>query len=142
MKANGDLSPEQKTRLLVNGVESVRRTSLGILSGVTVTAVLERTLHECKDKHAVLAAITVDASGLDFRHFFEYARDQKTEVIQLALQDWLLEILDVFGKITADILTKYLHKELMTVTPDSVAPVLEAPAPRTLSITSKKREKK
>ncbi|MES2964575.1 MAG: hypothetical protein V4760_11845 [Bdellovibrionota bacterium] len=144
MKANAGLSPEQKTRLLVNAVEAVRRRSLGILSGVTVAAVLERTLLECKEKHPVLASITGNVNELDFHSFGEQARAQKAEDVQRALEDWLLEILDVFGKITADILTKYLHQELMTVTcePATKPPAPEPQASRTLSFAKKNRERK
>ncbi len=113
---NSDISSDQKIHLLGAAVQAICRKSLETLSRVTVRAVVDRTLHECKEKFPALIKVTIDDEGLNFDLFFDHIHQSKDIEIENSLEYLLLELLEVFGKITAEILTKYLHQELMRVT--------------------------
>ncbi len=113
------LSTYDLTLLYIKAVLTIRKRALSTLSGVTVTAVVHRTLFECKEKFPVLEDIANDSNGLDFGKFIDQLNRNNPELAQKALQELLVVLLDVFGKITADILTKYLHQALMNVSPTS-----------------------
>lgn len=118
-KKNAGISSNDLTRLQIKAIQAVRLRSLATLSGVTVSAVIDRTLIETKEKFPILSGITIDAEGMHFLKLIEHTPNSQTDELQRALQELLIELLDVFGKITADILTKYLHQELMNVTADT-----------------------
>ncbi len=140
-KLNPDLSPEEMTQLLIKAILAVRLRSLKTLSGVTVTAVIDRTIKSSKEKFEIFSEVSCDSSGI----FFESITDHSDLIQDLdtheALQDLLIELLDVFGKITAEILTKYLHQELITVTLVTVTQQQDFSKNPSFSIV-KNREKK
>ncbi|MEK6555061.1 MAG: hypothetical protein AABZ31_07470 [Bdellovibrionota bacterium] len=68
--------------------------------------------------------------------------DSKPNDVQEALQELLLELLEVFGRITAEILTKNLHQELMTVTNQTSPKDLEPQAALSLGLARKNRDQK
>lgn len=129
------------TRLFIKAIQAVRQRSLSTLSRVTVAAVLERILYESKEKFPLLSPIVSDADGLHFNDFFEQVPSSKTEDLNNALEELLLEILEVFGKITAEILTKYLHQELMTVTNPNMSLVPESQSTQKTDTTTNRARK-
>ncbi len=139
---NSGLSPSDQTQLFILGLQAVRTRALMTLSGVTVSAVIDRTLHECQEKHPALSFVATDALGLRFGKVADQNLKFSAPDIHLCLQEFLIELLDVFGKITADILTKNLHQELMRVTIQSIPVVNEMPLVLTLVPANKKKEQK
>ena len=115
-KKNSGLSDKELPRLFINGILAVRSRSLGTLSNVTVTVVVDRVLLECQERFSILSHLSSDSQGIHFDKFSVHIEDSKPREIQDALEELLLELLEAFGKITADILTKNLHKELMATT--------------------------
>jgi hypothetical protein len=118
----GILSTAERNQLFMLAIQAVRRRALLTLSGITVGLVIERTLHECKQNFPILSDVTSEARGLEFDKVLHDVQILKSEKFQEALQELLISLLDVFGKITAEILTKYLHHELMRVNIDSLDP--------------------
>ena len=127
--------------LFVNAIQAVHKRSLNTLSKVTVGAVVDRTLHECQEKFPLLSKISSEPDGLHFTHFFDQIQKVKQQEVQDSLEYLLIELFEIFGKITAEILTKYLHQELMTVTYESAK--IKSESPEFVSSNSvKNREKK
>lgn len=142
MKKNSALSDPELTQLLINGILAIRSKSLATLSNVTVTAVIDRILLECQEHFSVLSQITNDSKGLNFKDFSSKLMDFKPSETQEALKEFLLELLEVFGNITADILTISLHKDLMTVTHQASSKEREPEAAVSLSLARKNRDQK
>lgn len=139
---NNGLSDKDRNQLFINGILAVRQKSLGTLSSVTVTAVIDRILIECQERFSVLSEIRNDSEGLHFNKFADHLMNLKPSEIQDALQELLLELLEVFGKITADILTKNLHKELMNITCQTSHQDLEPQLTLSLGLARKNRDQK
>ena len=118
-KKNANFSSDQMIHLFVNAIQAVHKRSLNTLSNVTVGAVVDRTLHECKEKFPLLSKISSAPDGLQFDHFFDQMQKIEQQEAQDSLEYLLIELLEIFGKITAEILTKYLYQELMTVTSEN-----------------------
>ncbi|MBC7457684.1 MAG: hypothetical protein H7235_05360 [Bdellovibrionaceae bacterium] len=134
-KKNCKFSSDQKIHLYINAIQAVLKRSLNTLSSITVNAVVDRTLHECKVKFPLLSKISTEPDGLHFNYFFDQLQKAQQQEAQDSLEHFLIELLEIFGKITAEILTKYLHQELMTVTYENTKTELKS-----LSITN--RDKK
>lgn len=139
---NSGLSNKELIQLFINGILAVRRRSLGTLSNVTVTAVIDRILLECQERFSVLSEIKNDSEGLHFSKFSDQIMDFKSNDVQEALQELLLELLEVFGNITADILTKNLHQELMIITHQTSPKDLEPQPALSLGLARKNRDQK
>lgn len=115
-KKNEGLPPRELTLLYLKAIRMVYERSLQTLSRITVGAVIDRTLFECQERFPILAEVSTEEGVPQFAQFIGRTENSEPAVIQRALEDYLVELLSVFGKITADILTKYLHQELMKVT--------------------------
>lgn len=139
---NIGLSDKELIQLFINGILSVRRRSLATLSNVTVTVVVDRVLLESQERFSILSEIKNDSGGLHFNKFLDAINDFKPKDVQDALQEFLLELLEVFGKITAEILTKNLHQELMTVANKTAPKDVEPKEALSLSLARKNRDQK
>lgn len=140
-KLNQGLSSEEMNQLLIKAILAVRLRSLKTLSNVTVTAVIDRTIRTAKENFSILSEVSSDDTGIHFGPLLDQLTEAEKSEVQVVLQDLLIELLDVFGKITAEILTKYLHQELMTVTLETVIKQIDPSKKPKLGIV-KNREKK
>ncbi len=140
-KLNQGLSSEEMNQLLIKAISALRLRSLKTLSNVTVTAVTDRTIRTAKENFSILSDVSSDDTGIHFGPLLDQLTEAEKSEAQVALQDFLIELLDVFGKITAEILTKYLHQELMTVTLHTVVTQIDPSKKPRLGIV-KNREKK
>lgn len=115
----GSLSVEPLLRLFEKAFHVLEQRSLATLSSVTVLVVIDRALHESQLKFPVLEKLIITPEGIKFSALVSSAaaNDQLRE----ALSALLIELLNVLGNITADILTPALHSELLTVTANSIA---------------------
>lgn len=138
---NGSLTAVDLVISFIEAIQAIRKRTLLTLSNVTVCAVIDRTLFECKEKYPILTEITNNSEGLNFEKFQNQIHDSSLADRQNALQELLIELLEVFGKITADILTKYLIQELMTVNLESIQKNSNAQTVRKLS-SIKNRDQK
>lgn len=140
-KLNQGLSSEEMNQLFIKAILAVRLRSLKTLSNVTVTAVIDRTIRKAKEIFSILSEVSSDDTGIHFGPLLNQLTEAEKSEVQAVLQDLLIELLDVFGKITAEILTKYLHQELMTVTLETVIKQIDPSKKPRLGIV-KNREKK
>jgi hypothetical protein len=141
-KSRAGLAPHEAISLLMNAIHAIRKRSVATLSNVTVTAVIDRTLHEAKEIHPALSDVKVDSAGIHFQVFLNRANALTPDQAEAALQYFLIELLDVFGKITAEILTKYLYQELLTVTHEMEASQVQSTSPGAVALVKKNREQK
>ncbi len=109
------LGPEPLLHLYANAIEAIERRSLATLSSVTVKVVVDRVLHELSPKYSVLFGAVIEADRLNLKPMLEKNHSLHTEQTREALRAVLLKLLNVFGNITADVLTVPLHLELMEV---------------------------
>lgn len=109
------LSVEKRIQLFEKAIQVVEQRSRLTLSSVTVMVVINRALFECKEKFPLLSEIKVESKGLNLEGFRRQSDSKKPEQRSDALRYFLIEILTVFGNITADVLTAPLYKALMDV---------------------------
>ena len=136
-----DVSEKELPKLYAKAIQAIERRSLGTLSSVTVLVVVDRVIHETKEKFPLLNRIKTVSNGIDFSALFE-ATDVGSVELQQALRELLIELLSVLGNITADVLTSPLHKELMGVTNERLLFVAEPTALRSVQSVNLKREQK
>jgi hypothetical protein len=111
-KANG-LSPGEKASLLESALQVTIERAMQTLSGVTLMVVLDRVLHQSIDKFSILSEVKIENNKFNFIELMANEKNHGPEEILEALRYLLIELLRVLGRITADILTAPLHKELL-----------------------------
>ena len=126
LKNTAGLPPEKLVRLFEIAIQAIEQRSLTTLSSVTVMVVLDRALHQSKEIFPLLAAVTLDPKGVRLDGIIANSGHHKPEELQAALRHLLVEILSVFGNITAEVLTVPLQKELSKITCESVLKTPEA----------------
>ncbi len=132
-----NVSSAELPQLYAKAIQAIERRSLSTLSRVTVLVVVDRAIHETKEKFPILVQLKVGSECLEFDDLFD-SPNVNLDELKNALRELLIELLNVFGNITADILTRPLHKELMDVT--SERPLLVT-VPHTLhSINAAKKK--
>ena len=107
------LSADQHVRLLEKAIRAIELRAGITLSVVTLTLILDRVLHESHEKYSLLSEASIQTNSLNFEKLHHL---YKPEDLFVPLRYLLVELLTVLGRITADILTTPLHKELLKVT--------------------------
>lgn len=101
-------------------IQAVELRSLVTLSSVTVKVVIDRALHESLGKYPLLSWVSVEPERLDLSRLIGQCESYDPSEVRQALQFLLIEVLNVLGNITAEVLTPALHTELLRVTAESV----------------------
>ena len=107
------LNSDQHVRLLEKAIRAIELRAGTTLSVVTLTLILDRVLHESKEKYPLLSEAFIETNRLSFEKIYNH---HKSEHLLEPVRYVLVELLTVLGRITADILTTPLHKELLKVT--------------------------
>ena len=107
------LTSDQHVRLLEKAIQAIKQRAGITLSAVTLTLIIDRVLHESKDKYPLLSEASIESNRLSFEKMLIH---HKSEYLLEPIRYVLIELLTVLGRITADILTIPLHKELLKVT--------------------------
>lgn len=115
------LSAKMQVQLYAMAVEAIEIRSRNTLSSVTVLAVVDRVIHESKEKIPILFPVTIDSNGMNLSGLLETCEACKKADLSKALRFLLTELLTILGDITADILTDPLHQELKKVTSDQIS---------------------
>jgi len=115
MKNAQSVSSKELPQLYAKAIQAIEQRSLATLSRVTVSIVIDRALHEIKEKFPTLDQVKATPEGIDFSVLLG-TPDLNSNELKNAFREVLIELLNVFGNITGNILTGPLHKELMAVT--------------------------
>jgi hypothetical protein len=107
------LNSDQHLRLLEKAIRAIELRAGSTLSVVTLTLILDRVLHESKEKFPLLSEALIESNRLSFEKMHIH---HKSEDLLEPIRYVLVELLTVLGRITADILSTPLHKELLKVT--------------------------
>jgi hypothetical protein len=114
-KFKPDITLDQRIRLFELGINSIENRASTTLSSVTLLVILDRVLHQSRDKYSVLSCVSIELNSLKLRYKQSHNELASQELLE-ALRFLLVELLTVLGRITADILTIPLHNELLKVT--------------------------
>jgi hypothetical protein len=98
-----------------------RRTQVP-LGYVTVSAIVDRVLHDTSKHYPVLAALKTEGeSGVQFGDFQKSVTAGDGQQVRDGMRFFLLRLLTVLGNLTGQILTPALYSELDKVTLDDLA---------------------
>lgn len=114
-KAASHLSSVQHVQLLEKGIKAVEQRACQTLSRVTLLVILDRVFQKTKVRFPILLNVKLEESSLNF-NINSLFRNKESAQLILALRFFLIELLSVLGRITADILTIPLHEKLLKVT--------------------------
>lgn len=113
------ISSDQHVLMLEKAIRAIEHRALMTLSNVIVMVILDRVLHQGKEKFPLLAEAKLDVKNFISLEPLCTNKNHKNEELIAAFQYLLLDLLRVLGRITAEILTAPLHQELLKVTWDT-----------------------
>lgn len=117
-RAPRELPPEQRILRLERTFTAVWRRAAATLGEVTLTAILDRVLHDVRRRSPVLAALALDGGGIRWEKLRALAPGLDDGELREASRLALVELLTVLGRLTAEILTPALHAELLRTPED------------------------
>lgn len=110
-----NLTPLQHIQLLEKAIHKIEQRACITLGSITLMVILDRVLDEAHKKYPVLKEAKIESQKLSLRESIKN-QNQKLEDLSEALRFFLVELLRVLDRITAGILTKPLHNELLNIT--------------------------
>lgn len=112
------LSLDQQIHLLEKGILVVEQRALKTLSSIGLMVILDRVLHESIEKFDILCDAKIN-NGFSIEALLKSDKKLDLEKLIEGLRFFLIELLRVLGRLTAEILTKPLLNELQNVTFES-----------------------
>ena len=112
------LTLDQQVVLFEKGILAVEQRALKTLSSIGLMVILDRVLHQSIDKFDFLSEAKV-TNGFSIEALLESDKNINLEKLIEALRFFLIELLRVLGRLTAEILTQPLLRELQNVTFES-----------------------
>ena len=114
-KNTSGLPLTQRVILLEKAIHVIEQRALVTLSSITLEVILDRVLHQSVEKFPILSEVKLINKHPNFQELLNTGNHKPEELVE-ALRFFLIELITVLGRITADILTAPLHKELLKVT--------------------------
>ncbi|HXH75944.1 MAG TPA: hypothetical protein VNJ08_13315 [Bacteriovoracaceae bacterium] len=114
VKSMKGLSLDQQAILFDKAIHAIEKRALQTLSHVTLMVILDRVLHQSSQICPLFAKAKIESNSLSFEEVHKDPQYTSKERLE-AFRYLLVELLRVLGRITADILTAPLHKELLKV---------------------------
>lgn len=108
-------SSRELIELLELALNALCATAQKILGEVTLTAIVDRVLHEAVEGHPFLADLIFDSSSVSCKKVLEHANLPAEAETQRGLQFVLAEFLTVMGNLTAEILSPAFHGALSNI---------------------------
>ncbi len=111
-----DLGEGPHVQLFIRALDSIQNVARITLSRVTLKVIIDRVLHQSKAIYPMLGDVKIKDESLNFNDLLAQMDQYDPDLLIPALRHLLIELLSILGRITADILTGPLHKELLSVT--------------------------
>ncbi|QRK08952.1 hypothetical protein JQX13_01915 [Archangium violaceum] len=111
----GTLSQQELLDVYERALDALWRRAHMSLGEVSLMAIVDRVLHQGTDQFPHLAALKVETSGVQFGELRQVVSSLDRTLLEDSLSYLVIELLRVFGALTAEILTPGLHAELRKV---------------------------
>jgi hypothetical protein len=110
-----NLSSSDLAQLYVHCLNVLWQRSQMTIGSVTLCVIFDRVLHDCREKFPLLLHINIQPNGVVLDDYLRTHEAPLSEVTQ-AFRFLFIELINILGKFTADILTKALYLELFKIT--------------------------
>jgi len=126
-----DLPPQRQVAAFERGFTAVCRRAQRTLGEVTVSAIVDRVLHDASARFPLLAILKAEAdAGVRFGELRQSVKPEDIRQLREGMRAALILFLTVLGNLTADILTPALHRELHGTDVESLTPADDRPPRR------------
>lgn len=88
------------------------------LGHVTLTAIVDRVLHNAARRYPLLSTLALEESGLRVEGLRQRSASVDSAELKQAIRFTLVELLRVLGSLTAQVMTPALHAELAKLAPE------------------------
>jgi hypothetical protein len=113
------LPPERMIQAFEQGFGALWRRAHQTLGDVTLTAIVDRVLHNATQRYPILAAFRLEPTGLQWQGARDGVPNTQRDDVENGVRFILVEFLTVLGNLTANILTSSLHAELCKIVPEA-----------------------
>lgn len=93
-------------------LQTIWNRILPTLGRVTVMVIMERTLAITHKKYPPISHLQVTNHGISFTELQQHVDDVEHEVLRLALNDLIVNLIDILAMLTGNILVEQLVKEI------------------------------
>ena len=110
------LTPGQMVSAFEQGFTALWRRAARTLGEVTVSAIVDRVLHDVSATFPLLSGLKVqNGVGVQFGELRGNIRPEHVDQLREGMRAMLVHLLTLVGNLTADVLTLALHVELSNV---------------------------
>lgn len=117
-RAARGLPPDRLLSLFERALHALWHRACLTLGDVTLMAIVDRVLHDARERSPVLSPLKVDPAGISCRELHETLGTLSRSELEQGMRFVLVEFLTVLGNLTAEILSPALHGELSRVEPE------------------------
>ncbi len=110
-----DLPADRLLELFQHAFDALWHRAHRTLGDVTLVAIVDRILYNAAERYPAFAPLSVEPVGLKMQALREGCDGLRPEVLREGIHFVLAEFLTVLGNLTAEILTRALHAELVKV---------------------------
>lgn len=123
------LPSDRLIRLFEEAIRALQRRTLVTLSEVTLTAIFDRVLYQSQKHYPLLSGLKIETDGISLDGLRSEVNRLKPAQLTEAFRFFLIELLTIFGNLSAGILTELLYRELSKVTAEQVSTESDAASP-------------
>jgi hypothetical protein len=111
----GNLSSEQLLELFEQAFTTLYKGTRVMISGIFLTAVLDRVVFTCSENYPFLSSIKVTEEGLQFEKFRQSTHSFDKKKLIAAFKEMMTEFIVIFANLTNEVITPTLYHQLSKV---------------------------
>lgn len=108
-QATRDLPSKKIVAVFSHVLKSLSRKASRSLNQLTLMAIVNRVLYQCKDKFPLLQELKVDSNGINFDQNQYQLEQADPDELKESFRYLFIELLSVLGDLTADVITSELE---------------------------------
>jgi len=114
-QATKDMPAKKIVAVFSHALKSLSRKASRSLNQLTLMAIVNRVLYQCKDKFPLLQELKVDSTGINFDQNQYQLEQSDPEELRESFRYLFVELLSVLGDLTADVITSELEENAAAI---------------------------
>lgn len=119
-QATRNLPSKKIVAVFGDALKSLSMKASRSLNRLTLMAIVNRVLYQCKDKYPLLQGLKVDNNGINFDEYQYQLENADTDELKESFRYLFVELINVLGDITADIITSGIKDDSQNIFGDSI----------------------
>jgi signal transduction histidine kinase len=104
-QATRDLSSKKIVMVFGDALKTLSNKASRSLNQLTLMAIVNRVLYQCKERYPLLQDLKVDNNGINFDHYQSQLEKSDPEELKNSFRYLFIELYNVLGDLTAEVVT-------------------------------------